>query len=124
MPYIFYCSIGKEAPPYIIIASSIAQIIAIVAIIKQYRDSGVDIDRVPFGVDFITPAHYIKTLMASTFLVLILSLINVIFCVPFFTKDYIELAIKIFLGISSFSFFFGMFEFYIRFKEELKASRI
>lgn len=123
MPYIFDCPLGNSAPPYIIIASSIAQVIAIIGIIKQYRDSNVDIDKVSFGYNFLKSAHYIKALMTSTLVVLVLSVANIIFCLASDIQSYVELYIKIFFGFSSLSFFFGLFEYYTKFKEELKAQR-
>lgn len=109
--------LGNSAPPYIILAICLTFIAAIIGIIKQYRDHHVNMYKGKFGI--VKLSFYIKFFIVCTFLLLTASLLNVFLSDTVPAKNFVHILIKLFLIISSYSFFFGLFEYYKKYKEEL-----
>lgn len=118
------CILGNEAPPYIVIAISLTLIGSLLGIMIQYKQHDVNIYEVKFGG--IKTVKYIRFFGFCTFLLLTLSLINI-----FVTNNLdniiivgiIQLFIKVFLWLSSYAVLYGVFEYYVKYKERIKADQ-
>lgn len=121
MTELFDVCLGEKAPPYIVIAISLTLSISILGIIAQYKQHRVDIYEARFSG--IKLAYYIRFFAFCSFLLLSISLIN-IFIVDdnsSFFKYLLQFYIKSFLFITSYAIFFGIFEYFVKYKEHLQV---
>ena len=118
------CILGNEAPPYIVIVISLSLIGSLLGIMIQYKQHGVNIYEAEFvGIKTV---KYIRFFVFFTFSLLTLSLINI-----FVTNKLdniiivgiIQLFIKIFLLFSSCAVLYGVFEYYVKYKEHIRAEQ-
>ena len=112
-----FCSLGGNAPPYIILAISITILASIAASYKQYKDFAVDIHNIKL-FNIIKLSTFLTSFLVMANILIITAIFN-IFCDHESILKISHLITKICLSYCAFCFCYTVAQFSCRFKEEL-----